>query len=104
MLVTLYKRPNGHHEDIDIGNIADDDAEWFEANNVRISMEDCGIDTAVYADCGFHINDDPNEDPDEIIVFAKGRTCEETMTALRAECVAMMAEKKTLSTPGSEAP
>lgn len=93
MLATLYKRPHGATQEIDIQNIRPEDAEWFENNDVRISLEDIGVDTAVYADCGFKMDDDPEEDPDEVIVLAKGHSSEETMSALRAECEAQIVKR-----------
>lgn len=86
MYVTLYKRPHGGTREIDIKNIRDEDSAWFTENGIAVSMEDCGFDTAVYADCGFRPDDDPEKDPDEIIVFAGKRNCEDTMADLRAKC------------------
>lgn len=86
MLVTLYKRPHGATESIDMQNILPDDVTWFEENNVEVSLEEIGMDTIVYADCGFKVDDDPYEDPAEVTIFVGSKSCEETMTALRLLC------------------
>ena len=85
--VKVYKRPDGRVVETTIYNIRQEDADWFRENNVAVSMEDLGGDFAVYADVGRRLNDDPNEDPDEVIVFAAGRSCEDTMAELRARAV-----------------
>lgn len=90
---TLYKRPNGRTEQIKVRNIRDEDAAWFSDNCVAVSFEDCGFDTVIYADCGLRCNDDPDEGPDEIIVFSGGRRCEDAMTELRRLCEVAMAER-----------
>lgn len=88
--VTLYKRPNGASETITVANIRDEDAEWFKANNANLSMEDIGGQMAVYADVGLTIDNDPDEDPAEAIELSRGRSAEDTFSALRKQCEEML--------------
>lgn len=88
--VTLYKRPNGASETITVANIRDEDAEWFKANDTKLSMEDIGGQIAIYADVGLKINNDPEEDPAEAIELSCGRSCEDTFSALRKQCEEML--------------
>lgn len=84
MKVTVFKRPNGLKEVIDMKNINGEDEMWFLANGVKISMEEDGADGfIIYADIG---RKDEDGEPDEIILLSKGRTCVQCMTALRKEC------------------
>ena len=82
MLVTIFHRPDGRKEAIDIPNVKPEDAEWFQANNVHVSMEDIGGQFAVYADIGREIDGEP----DEILVLSGKMNCEDTMSQLRKEC------------------
>jgi len=78
---TVFLRPNGRQEEITVKNINDDDANFFKTRSVKISMEDNpGLGTTVYADYGAVTEDG---EPDEIIVFSRGRSCEDTMAELR---------------------
>lgn len=83
MKVTLYRQPYGHTVDLDITNVLPEDAAFFEKNNIRISMEEVGGMFAVYADDGTKTEDG---EPDELIELSQGRTCEETLHALRKQC------------------
>ena len=82
MNVTVYKRPDGRSEVIDCRNVYPDDAKWFDDNQVAVSMEDIGDMIAVYADVGKEVDGEP----DELIELSQGRTCEETLHALRKQC------------------
>jgi hypothetical protein len=88
MKVTVYHKPDGRQEILDIPNINADDAKWFEANNAVISMEDIGDMFAVYADIGLVYEGEL----DEIMELSMGRTCVETLAALRIECMNALAE------------
>ena len=99
MLATVYKRPNGDAREIDVTKISDEDAEWVIENKVAVSFEDCGFDTAVYADCGFRVEDEEDESPDEVIIFAGSRTCEQTMIDLRAKCEGAISSGRTRFEP-----
>lgn len=90
MKVTIYKAPNGRAEVIDLVNIKREDAQWFEQNNVAVSMEDIGGQFAVYGDIG-RLSED---EPDEVLVLSKGRDCFETMAELRSECEAALSAMK----------
>lgn len=84
MLVTLYKRPDGQQEIIDVENVHQEDWDWFEENNISLSMEDLGNGMfALYADYGAFLED--GETPDEIIyVASEQEDCKESFRILRA--------------------
>ena len=83
MKVTVYKRPNGRTQEIDIKNVLPDDEAYFARNNINISMEDVGGMFAIYADIGKRSVDG---EPIELIELSLGRSCEETLSALRKLC------------------
>lgn len=81
--VTLYQRPNGKQSVIELTEITKEDADYFNKNNFRISLEPQGDGTdniIIYADYG---KKDPDGEPEEIIIFSRGRECTECMTELR---------------------
>lgn len=104
---TLFLRPNGGKITQVITDISPYDANWFKANDVKISMEDIGISGfACYADYGRTLADG---EPVEMIVISGGRTCKAVMGELRVKCeVALdewkmeMAEKQKLVENGTE--
>lgn len=57
-----------------INNVKDQDAKYFNDNEINISMEYLGGDYIVYG-C-------KNDDDEEIIVLSKGRSCEDTLSEL----------------------
>lgn len=78
---TVFLRPNGRQEEIIVENINDDDAKFFNFHGIEISMEESpGLGQTVYADYGAVTEDG---EPDEIIVFSRGRSCEDTLAELR---------------------
>ena len=83
MKVTLYKAPNGKQEVVDITKIYPEDEAFFTKNNILISMEELCGDYVVYADTGYENEDG---DPEEFIEIAQGRSCEDTLKALRVVC------------------
>lgn len=87
MQATLYKKPDGRKQIIEVKNVLPDDEKWFVENNIKISMEDIGGDFAVYGDTGM---EDEDGETIEMIFIAQGRTCEETLSALRRECESVM--------------
>lgn len=79
--VRYYKRPNGTVEMIDMTNIYEEDIKFFENGDYIVSMEELTIgDIAVYA------YPSSEDEETEICVLDHGRSCEETMRALRLEC------------------
>ena len=62
---------------LDIYNVFDEDAEFFESNNVKVSMEVLNGEFIVYA-CPY---EDESEES-EIIEFAETRSCHDTLHAL----------------------
>lgn len=87
MNVTFYKSPHGRTETIDMRNVYPEDETWFAENHARISMEDLGGTFVIYADVGVV---DEDGEPDEAIELSAGRSCEETLKALRSQCEAML--------------
>ena len=83
MIVTLYKQPDGRTQEIDIRNVLPDDEAYFSRYGIAISMEDVGGMFAVYADIG---QTDADGEPVELTELSKGRSCEETLNALRKLC------------------
>lgn len=82
MIIHLYKRPNGRHEIIDIPNVYPEDAEYFERNNFKISMEEViGGQYACYA-CP---EDDLTEES-ELLVLSAGKNCKDTLRELAEYC------------------
>ena len=86
MNVTFYLRPDGRTREMDIANVRDEDAAWFESNDVCISMEELTDSTyVIYADVGLY--EDDGETPREIIhVTRPGETCEDALSKLRGMC------------------
>lgn len=86
MFVTIYQRPNGNTNLIEITNVYPEDEEWFESRGVLVSMEELSLDRyAIYADVG--LTEDDDETPMELIHITKaGETCQEAMSALRKIC------------------
>jgi hypothetical protein len=75
------------------------DEAWFLKHRVRISLEGLGDgrpgeNIAVYADIGLRLDDDPNEEPEVLLVISRGATCEDTMAHLRKKCEERMAKDK----------
>jgi hypothetical protein len=93
---TVYKRPHGGRSEITVRKINPEAAQYINDNNVRVSFEDIGFDTAVYFDAGFVLDDD--ETPDEIILMAGKRTCQEVMD----KAVDMIKSRKSATQPVGE--
>lgn len=87
MQITFYQKPDGRQKILEIKNVLPEDAKWFSENNIKISMEDIGGDFAVYGDTGM---EDEDGEIIEMLVISQGRTCEETLSALRRECESVM--------------
>jgi hypothetical protein len=83
MIVTLYIRPYGRTQEIDIKNVLPDDEAYFTRNRIGISIENVGGMFAFYADVG---ETDGDGEPIEFIELSQGRSCEETLSALRKLC------------------
>lgn len=79
-LTVHYFNHNGEHL-IDCVNVYDADAQLFQDNNIKVSMEELGGDIVVYG-CPYY---DESEES-EVIVFANGRTCEDTLSELAESC------------------
>lgn len=81
---TVYHRPNGHSEVIDLVRINPEDEAWFREHDLKLSLEEDGANGfIVYGDIGLK-----NEDgePDEVIVLSGQMTCQDSLAKLRAEC------------------
>lgn len=80
VIATLFMPPRGERKQIEIKKVNQEDAEYINTNNIKVSLEELMTgDTAIYFDDGHFIDDDPSEDPDEIIIISKGgkKSCEE---------------------------
>lgn len=73
--VRNFVRPNGKSHMVTVPKVYPEDAKYINENKIQVSMEDIGSDFCVWFDDG-HVQDG---EPDEIIVLAQGRTCEETL-------------------------
>jgi hypothetical protein len=82
----MFFPPNGRKEVGAITKILPEDQAYFEKHDIKLSMEELGNNAVVYADTG-HIVDG---EPDELIEVSRGRTCEETLSALRKRCEARL--------------
>lgn len=79
LTVKYFTRPNGHVKEIEMSNIYPEDIEYFQKNNITVSMEELSTgDVVVYACEGFDILEE-----NEVMALAKGRSCQETMKELR---------------------
>ena len=94
MEVKLFKPPHGHSVVIDVSNVRTEDEKFFQENNIKISMEDVSAGGtpmfAVYADLGisYEYADEYDDSGDniELLELSQGRSCEETLSALRVQC------------------
>lgn len=80
LTATVFIPPNGKRQTIEITKVYPDDATYINQHDIKVSLEELRTgDTVVYFDDGKHIDDDPDEDPDEIIIISRGgkKTCEE---------------------------
>jgi hypothetical protein len=77
---TLFVPPRGERREIEVSKVLPDDADYINRKGIKVSLEELMTgDTVVYFDDGKRVNDDPDEDPDEIIIISRGgkTTCEE---------------------------
>lgn len=74
--VTIYQRPDGRKLRTLITSVRYEDARYFRDHGVIISMEEAENEFIVYGDW-------PGNRHDEVIVLARGRSCEETLAELR---------------------
>lgn len=82
---TLYSLPNGEKSTIEVRNIMVDDANWFNDNNIKISMEQLASgEIVIYGEMPFF--DQDTDEPYEIFELAQGRSCEEIFESLRKDC------------------
>jgi len=92
---TFYMPPNGRQEVREFTNVRAEDAEFFEKHGIKISMEPQGPNAIVYADTG-KVTDG---EPDELIEISGGRSCEDTLSALRKACEKRFAEEQGAAVP-----
>lgn len=83
LTVTFFMPPNARRVVRDITNVFGEDAAFFNRHGIKISMEELtnGMNAA-YADTG-KVTDGQ---PDELIEISKGRSCQDTLQALRMSC------------------
>lgn len=88
MKVIMYQRPYGKQIEVDILEVNQEDKDWFEVNNVSVSMEsDAGDGYITYANWGAV---DSEGEPIEAIEFSLGKDCRATLAALRELATHMM--------------
>ena len=76
---TLYT--NGRKIEIPMNSITEEDAKFFEENNIAVSIEGLRGEIIVYGCPAEDIYEDS-----EVIIFAKDRPCIEVMSELAEEC------------------
>ena len=82
---TVFIPPRGQREEIEIKKVYPADAEYINANEIKVSLEELMTgDTVIYFDDGKHFIKDEEgvEDdttPDEIIIISRGgkKSCED---------------------------
>ncbi len=79
-LTVHYYNRNGKQL-IDCKNVRQNDVDFFRRNDIKVSMEELNGEIIVY---GCPYSDDSEES--EVIVFAKNRSCEDTLSELVSEC------------------
>ncbi|MBP5855706.1 hypothetical protein KAJ83_01695 [Marivibrio halodurans] len=88
MKATVYIRPHGRAQDIDVFDVYPADEQFFQDNAFEVSMEDTPLGFIVYADVGIRQEDGT---PVEAMELAGGRDCKDTLNSLRRKCVELMA-------------
>ena len=83
LTVCYYARPNGRMREIEMSNIYQEEINFFTENDIMVSLEELTIGDVVAYACP---RSDLSEES-EVMVFAGKRNCQETMKALREECV-----------------
>lgn len=88
---TLYIPPNGQKKEIELTDINENDELWFVENNAKLSCEQLFEDrNVIYADIGLK---DEEGEPLEGIEISFGRSCRETLAALRVQCEQLLKER-----------
>ena len=81
LTVRFYARPNGRMREIEMSNIYQEDIDFFVRNDIAVSLEELTTGDIVAYACP---RSDLSEES-EVMVMDHGRSCEETMRALRFE-------------------
>lgn len=82
LTVRYYARPNGRMSELDMTNIYPEDVRFFVEMDIQVSIEELPTGQFIVYACP---RDDESEES-EVMVFDNGRSCQETMKALREEC------------------
>ena len=82
LTVRYYARPNGSMSELDMTNIYPEDVRFFVEMDIQVSIEELSTGQFVVYACPR--NDESEES--EVMVFDNGRSCQETMKALREVC------------------
>ena len=80
-MFTVHYYYDGRCKQLDIANILPEDQQYFEENDIKVSMEELKGEFIIYG-CPYL---DYSEES-EVIVFANGRTCEESLSELANLC------------------
>jgi hypothetical protein len=82
MKATLFIRPLGGKQEIDIIDIKEEDKKWFEENKIKVSIEDDNRGNYIlYSDAGFV--DEENEPVECIHVASIIKPCNVAMSELK---------------------
>lgn len=76
---TFFRKPDGRKQEIFMRNILKEDAEYINQNGIKVSLEEdhTGEGAIIYLDDGLMLDD--GETPDEVILIAGNKSCEEVM-------------------------
>ena len=81
---TIYIAPHGRTKVVEIANIYPEDEAFFKQHGVILSMESlANSETVVYGRFPHQ------EEEDETIVFASGRSCQDTLKELASSLIAI---------------
>lgn len=78
LTVKYYRSPKGFVKELEIKNVYPEDIEFFESNDVVVSMEEIAGEQVVWC-CP--ATDDSEES--EVVLFAGSKNCQDTMKELR---------------------
>lgn len=81
MMFTIHYYNRDGEKLLDITKILSEDAKYFQDNDIKVSMEELAGEIIVYG-CPYA---DRSEES-EVIVFAAGRSCEDTLHELVEKC------------------
>lgn len=88
--VRIYKPPYGEIVNIECSNVYESDRDYFIRNEIVISMEE--LSTGEIVTYGCPVTDSSEES--EVLVLRGGRSCQDTLRELAAECKIAFGDNK----------